>query len=67
MYPVEVVFFDTLDVGSDKNAERAGVDAAYRAKYGRYGSTTVDRMVNDDAAATTLQLNPEHAAPAGEA
>jgi hypothetical protein len=57
-----------LDVGSDKNAEpRAGVDAAYRAKYGRYGSSTVDRMVSDDAAATTLQLNQEHAAPAGEA
>jgi hypothetical protein len=57
-----------LDVGSDEDAEpRAGVDAAYRAKYGRYGSTTVDRMVNDDAAATTLRLNPEHAAPAGAA
>ena len=43
------------DVGGDAGTH-AGVDAAYRAKYGRYGSTTVDRMVNDDAAATTLQL-----------
>jgi hypothetical protein len=56
-----------LDVGSDEDAtQRAGVDAAYRAKYGRYGSTTVGRMVNDDAAATTLQLNQEQAAPAEE-
>jgi hypothetical protein len=55
------------DVGRDKDVElRAGVDAAYRAKYGRYGSTTVDRMVSDDAAATTLQLNREQATPAGE-
>jgi hypothetical protein len=46
------------DVGKNKDAElRAGVDDAYRAKYGRYGSTTVERMVNDDAAATTLQLS----------
>jgi hypothetical protein len=28
-------------------------------KYGRYGSTTVDRMVTDDAAASTLRLIPE--------
>jgi hypothetical protein len=56
-----------LDVGNDEDAElRASVDAAYRAKYGRYGSTTVDRMVNNDAAATTLQLNLEQATPAGE-
>lgn len=55
------------DVGDDKDAElRAGVDAAYRAKYGRYGSTTVDRMVNDDAAATTLQLNQEQEPSAGQ-
>jgi hypothetical protein len=43
---------------------RAAVDAAYRAKYGRYGASTVDRMVADDAAATTLRLTPERAAPA---
>ena len=43
------------DVGHDAEL-RAGVDAAYRAKYGRCGSATVDRMINDDAAATTLQL-----------
>jgi hypothetical protein len=55
------------DVGRDHDVElRAGVDAAYRAKYGRYGSTTVNRMVTDDAAATTLQLNREQATPAGE-
>jgi hypothetical protein len=48
------------DLGKESDAElRGGVDTAYRAKYGRYGSTTVDRMVNDDAAATTLRLNQE--------
>ena len=48
------------DTGEHTDAElRAGIDAAYRAKYGRYGSTTVDRMVSDDAAATTLQLDRE--------
>jgi hypothetical protein len=46
------------DVGDDKSELRASVDAAYRAKYGRYGETTVDRMVSDDAAATTLRLVP---------
>ena len=44
------------DIGNDKSDLRAGIDAAYRAKYGRYGETTVDRMVSDDAAATTLRL-----------
>ena len=44
------------DIGDDKPDLRAGVDAAYRAKYGRYGEATVDRMVSDDAAATTLRL-----------
>lgn len=35
---------------------RAKVDAAYWAKYGRYGAATVERMVSDDAVATTLRL-----------
>ncbi|MEJ2860712.1 DUF2255 family protein [Actinomycetospora flava] len=35
------------------------VDDAYRAKYGRYGAGSVDRMVGDEAAATTLRLDPE--------
>ncbi len=48
------------DIGGEHNTElRAGVDAAYRAKYARYGSATVDRMTTDAAAATTLQLSPE--------
>ena len=47
------------DVGNDEAGLRASVDAAYRAKYGRYGKTTVERMVTDDAAATTLRLVPE--------
>ena len=47
------------DVGDDQAELRAAVDAAYRAKYGRYGETPVDRMVTDDAAASTLRLIPE--------
>ena len=47
------------DVGDDRAELRAGVDAAYRAKYGRYGEATVDRMVTDDAAAATLRLTPD--------
>ncbi len=47
------------DVGEDRAELRAGVDAAYRTKYGHYGGTSVDRMVTDDAAASTLQLIPE--------
>jgi hypothetical protein len=46
-------------VGDDQAELRASVDAAYRAKYGRYGEATVDRMVSDDAAASTLRLIPE--------
>jgi hypothetical protein len=46
------------DVGAQAEP-RADVDAAYRAKYGRYGGSSVDRMVTDDAAATTLRLTPE--------
>jgi hypothetical protein len=44
------------DIGAGTAEQRSGVDAAYRAKYSRYGGTTVDRMVSDDAAATTLRL-----------
>ncbi|MDL9946885.1 DUF2255 family protein [Gordonia sp. ABSL11-1] len=45
------------DVGSDVDL-RPAVDEAYRTKYGRYGSATVDRMVGDDAGRTTLRLTP---------
>jgi hypothetical protein len=48
------------DIGDDEGELRASVDAAYRAKYGRYGETTVARMVTDDAAATTLRLVPHN-------
>jgi hypothetical protein len=37
--------------------ERASVDAAYRAKYRRYGGS-VDSMVSGEAVATTLRLRP---------
>ena len=45
------------DVGEGEPELRAGVDAAYRAKYGRYGATTVDAMTTPDAAASTLRLS----------
>jgi hypothetical protein len=47
------------DVGDGEGELRASVDAAYRAKYDRYGDTTVERMVTDDAAAATLRLVPQ--------
>jgi hypothetical protein len=37
---------------------RAQIDEAYRAKYGRYGSSYVTPMASDSAAETTLQLEP---------
>jgi hypothetical protein len=45
------------DIGDTRPGLRAGVDAAYRDKYGSGGST--DNMVGDDAAATTLRLLTE--------
>ena len=53
------------DVSDDKTELRAEVDLAYRAKYGRYGETSVAQMVTDAAAATTLRLFPEHGARTG--
>ncbi len=47
------------DVGEDPPDLRAGVDNAYLSKYSHYGHTTVERMVSDPAAATTLRLTPE--------
>jgi hypothetical protein len=44
------------DVGAEPSTLRAAIDDAYRSKYG--GSSS-DRMVGDDAAATTLRLNSE--------
>ena len=43
---------------------RAEVDAAYRAKYRRYG-TSVEQMVSDGAAATTLRLRREDSPAVG--
>ncbi|HEX4291055.1 MAG TPA: DUF2255 family protein [Trebonia sp.] len=54
---------DVEDIGDDEPGLRASVDAAYRAKYGRYGETTVDRMVSDAAAATTLRLTHAEGQP----
>jgi len=46
------------DVAGASDRLRADVDAAYRAKYGRYGASTVAQMVADEAVATTLRLSP---------
>jgi hypothetical protein len=45
-----------VSVEDVRDEHRAAVDAAYRAGYARYGAATVDRMVGDEAAATTLRL-----------
>ena len=47
------------DVGVGAPDLRAAVASAYRRKYGRYGGGSVDRMVGEDAATTTLRLTPE--------
>ena len=44
------------DVGGGVPGLRASVDAAYRMKYGPAGHQS---MVTDDAAATTLRLDPQ--------
>jgi hypothetical protein len=45
-----------VTVDEDHGADRAAIDDAYRAKYGR--SSYVDAMVTSDAAVTTLRLLP---------
>jgi hypothetical protein len=47
------------DVGEGTAQQRADIDAAYRTKYGSYGSSSVDAMVAEAAAAATLQLRRE--------
>jgi hypothetical protein len=47
------------DVGEGSADLRAGVDNAYRTKYARFGASTIEQMVSDSAAATTLRLTPE--------
>ena len=47
------------DVAVGPDQLRVDVDSAYRSKYGRYGSSTVERMVAAEAAATTLRLTPD--------
>ena len=47
------------DVGEGAAQLRADIDGAYRTKYGRYGSSSVDAMVGAEAAAATLQISPD--------
>jgi hypothetical protein len=53
----DVAVEDVAATGPDQL--RVDIDAAYRAKYGRYGASTVEKMVADAAADTTLRLSPE--------
>ncbi|MFE5566595.1 DUF2255 family protein [Amycolatopsis japonica] len=39
---------------------REQVDAAYRAKYARYGATYLQPMLADQAVTATLRLDPAH-------
>jgi hypothetical protein len=50
------------DIGEGTDVLRAGIDAAYRAKYGPGDGTS--RMVADAAAAATLRLSPAPEPPA---
>ena len=50
------------DVGVGSPELRVRVDAAYRAKYARYGAATAGRMISDEAAAATLRLVRDHGA-----
>jgi hypothetical protein len=47
------------DVGAGPDRLRMDIDAAYRAKYEPYGTSTVENMVAAAAAAATLLLSPE--------
>jgi hypothetical protein len=47
------------DVGEGAAELRAGIDAAYRAKYERYGHASVDPMLSPEAAAATLRLHQD--------
>ncbi len=39
---------------------RPAVDAAYRAKYARYGDSYLRPMLAEQAVAATLRVNPQH-------
>ena len=49
---------DVTDLGVDDPALRRQVDAAYLAAYGSHGAGSVAAMVADEAAGTTLRLDP---------
>jgi len=46
-----------VDVGAPELADHAAIDAAYRAKYRRYGRT-VDSVSGDAAHRVTVRINP---------
>jgi hypothetical protein len=48
------------DFGAGSGRLHVAIDAAYRTKYGRYGTSAVGPMVAAAAAATTLRLSPDH-------
>jgi hypothetical protein len=50
---------DFVAVGDEELGER--IDAAYRSKYGRYGSGYVEPMTSGETRTTTLRLEPRAA------
>jgi len=52
------VTFEQIPV--DEAETHAALDAAYHAKYDRYGPQIVGSVVGPDAAAVTLRLDPTH-------
>jgi hypothetical protein len=44
------------DISATRPDQRADIDEAYRKKYASYGRSTVEQMVSDSAASTTLEL-----------
>jgi hypothetical protein len=45
-----------VDISETHPERRADIDETYRTKYARYGRSTVEQMVSDSAASTTLEL-----------
>ena len=48
-------------VAVDDEERNQRIDAAYRAKYGRYGSSYIQPMTSGEARTTTLRLEPRAA------
>ena len=52
---------DVNFVAVDEEELNERIDAAYRSKYGRYGSSYVEPMTSGEVRTTTLRLEPRAA------